>query len=116
MNSKMLFCNDDRQIRKTSSKVAVYEKLNQRKKEKAGRDGNGYTRLLVGREIPKERVRAVRYWQGVCIWKPWRKGCTYVHAEGGAWANLTLVLRLIQRIRLPGAGGVLPPPYGQREG
>ena len=40
---------------------------------------------------------------------------TYVCAEGGTWANLTLVLRLIHRLRLPGDGGVLLPPYGESE-
>ena len=41
-----------------------------------------------------------------------RKGMhTHVCAEGGAWANITFFMRLIQRLRLPGAGGVLLSPY-----
>ena len=63
------------------------------------------------REIPKEGESCTI----LCIWKLWRKGCTYECVEGGAWANLTLFLRLIWRLRLSGAGGVLLLPYGESE-
>ena len=69
IHSGMLSRDNDKNMRKISCKIAVYEKLNQRKKEKAR--GQQIYQTAGGGEIPKGSESCTILAGGMCMETVW---------------------------------------------